>query len=171
MSTAESRTHIHTHIHTYMHTYIHMYIHASTGKRNSSLYIHTYMHVDGQGLFVRPPYIHNATWASLGFSGPLWASLSLSQPAREPPAKRMTGLFYPRSGPLGLSGHLWASLGLSHRGSPRGLPLGFHTEICGEPAWSSPAKRMTGFFLSTLHLSGLLWASSLPFWFEISHKP
>ena len=115
--------------------------------------------MDRTGLFVRPPYIHNATWASLGFSGPLWASLSLSQPARDPPAKRMTGLFYPRSGPLGLSGHLWASLGLSHRGSPRGLPLGFHTKICGEPAWSSPAKRMTGFFLSTLHLSGLLWAS------------
>ena len=95
---------------TYIHTNIHMYIHRKPKLQS----LHTYLHIDGQGLFVRPPYIHNATWASLGFSGPLWASLSLSQPAREPPAKRMTGLFYPRSGSLGLSGHLWASLGLSH---------------------------------------------------------
>ena len=26
--------------------------------------------------------------------------------------------------------------GTLHSGSPRGLPLGFHKEICGEPPWS-----------------------------------
>ena len=33
---------------------------------------------------------------------------------------------------LGLN---WIS-GWNPSGSPRGLPLGFHKEICGEPPWS-----------------------------------
>ena len=53
---------------------------------------------------------------SLGLSGPLWASLGLfgppaNQPASQPadqaasqPAKRMTGLFYPRTASLGQPG-------------------------------------------------------------------
>jgi len=49
-------------------------------------------------------------------------------------------------------------------GSPRGLPLGFHTEISGEPPWlqiclwGASSQAHDRLVLSTPRLSGRLWA-------------
>jgi len=117
--------HTYTYIRAYLCTYTHTYIHK---------YIHTYI------------VVHSTWGASPRFHKEISGGPSGRKSAcGEPPAKRTTGLFYPRSAFLCLSGPLWASL---HR-----------------PFWalvSQPASPPASQLASQLHNSASQPASQFP---------
>ena len=72
------------------------------------------------------------------------SSISSSTASWEPPAKRITGLFYPRSASVGFSGPPWGSLGLRQPAcqppsQPASQPV--HDRFPGRNSASQPASQ------------------------------